>query len=88
MQSAFLSGLRHLIRVKGRVKGVEVAAVKFLLGDTEGFTETLVMHNLTLPQKLNRLAHIIVRYHPKDIVVGAAGFLFWHDLVSTTYTKI
>jgi hypothetical protein len=40
MQSAFLSGLRHLIRVKGRVKGVEVAAVKFLLGDTEGFTET------------------------------------------------
>jgi hypothetical protein len=83
-----LSGLGRLIRIKGRIKGIEIPAVQFFLGDSEGFTEPLVMDDLTFSQELDRFAYVIVCYYPEDVVIGTPGFLFWGDLVSTTYTKI
>ena len=55
----------------------------------EDLTESLEMHNFTRPEELDRVCDF--RYIPdnaQNVVIRASGFLFWGDLVSTTYTKI
>ena len=59
-----------------------------ILYHTQSVAEALEVHDLTLPQELERLAHIRIIDQAQQIVIRAAGFLFWGDLVSTTYTKI
>ena len=56
--------------------------------DAHGFTETLEVNDLTGTQEADRIYNIGIFYHTKNIIIGGAGFLLWHDLVSTTYTKI
>lgn len=80
-----LSGLGRLIRIKGRIKGIEIPAVQFFLGDSEGFTEPLVMDDLTFSQELDRFAYVIVCYYPEDVVIGTPGFLFCCNCERTTY---
>ena len=49
---------------KCRIKCIEVFRIQFLLYQAEALTEPLVMHNLTLPQKADRVADIMVMHQP------------------------
>lgn len=62
--------------VKGRVAGIEVAAVELILRYAESFAETLVVNYLALSQESDRIANVGIVGKPKDIVVGGTGFLF------------
>ena len=65
------------VRVKRRVKGVEVLGVQLLLDDAQGLTETLEMHDLPGPQEADRVRHIRrIHGEPQDIVIGGPGLLF------------
>ena len=55
---------------------------------TQGFTETLEMSHFPLSEEADRIADFRVFDDAEDVIVSAPGFLFWGDLVSTTYTKI
>lgn len=81
-----LAGWR--LHIEGRIERIEIPAVQFLLGDTQQFTESLIMNNFPFPQEFDGFTDIIILDNAQDIVIGAPGFLLWHDLVSTTYTKI
>ena len=75
----------RLISVKSRIERIEIPTVQLFLGDAQKFAESLVMHYFPFAQEPNGLTHIIVRHNPENIVVSAPGFLFWRDLVKTTY---
>ena len=77
-----------MLQIKFRVDGVEVLAVQILLDESERFTESLIMYDLAFSQETDRVEDVRVVAHADDVVIGGAGFLFWGDLVSTTYTKI
>ena len=77
-----------MLQIKFRVDGVEVLAVQILLDESERFTESLIMYDLAFSQETDRVEDVRVIAHADDVVIGGAGFLFWGDLVSTTYTKI
>ena len=62
--------------IKGRIKGIEIAAVQLFLRDAEKFAESLVMDQLTFPKKTNRLAYIVIPDNTKNVVVGRTGLLF------------
>ena len=46
-----------------------------ILGDAEGVAKPLVMHDLPLPQELDRISHVGVIAETENVVVGHAGFL-------------
>ena len=71
--------------IKGRIKGIEIAAVQLFLRDAEKFTESLVMDQLTFPKKTNRLAYIVIPDNTKNVVVGRTGLLFCCNCERTTY---
>ena len=77
-----------MLQIKFRVDGVEVLAVQILLDESERFAESLIMYDLAFSQETDRVEDVRVIAHADDVVIGGAGFLFWGDLVSTTYTKI
>ena len=87
---AFLWALTSAIRIfiKLRIECIEVFAVQVFLHDPKIFTESLVMHDFTLTQETNRITDFRIFYKPENVIVSRTGFLFWGDLVSTTYTKI
>ena len=62
--------------IKRGIEGVEILCVQAVGGQAKRFTEALVMHDLSLPQEFDRVAHVRVVAHPEDVVVGRAGFLF------------
>lgn len=66
------------------IKSIKVFAVKFILSDSQGFTETLEMHNFALSQEFYRLTNIWILYQSQDIIVGRTGFLFCRLLINTT----
>ena len=75
--------------VKARIESVEILFIKLFLYRTECFTETLEMHDFTSSQESDRICNFRnVTYYTKDVVISCTCFLFWGDLVSTTYTKI
>lgn len=74
--------------IEFRIECVEILAVKTILYDPQTFTESLVMHNFTFPKESDWISNFRIFYQTEDVVISRAGFLFWHDLVSTTYTKI
>ena len=75
--------------IKAWVKSIEVLCVKFFLDGTKSFTESLKMNNFTCPEEFNRIGNFRhIPDNPQNVVIRASGFLFWGDLVSTTYTKI
>lgn len=68
-----------------RVECVEVLAVQIILDDSETFSEALEVYDLPLAQEFDRFTNIRIIDKTQDIIVGRAGFLFWGDLVKTTY---
>ena len=77
--------LLRLWPVKRRVEGVEVPEIQLILGDAQGLAETLEVHDFPFSQIADRITYIRVFDDAEDVVVGGAGFLFWRDLVKTTY---
>ena len=71
--------------VKGGVAGVEVLGIEVVLGDAEGVTKPLVMHDLPLPQKLDGLADVGIVAEAEDVVVGHAGLLLCYYHVFATF---
>ena len=69
------AGLIQLF-VKRRVESVEILCVQPVGGQAQGFTETLVMHDLPCAQEFYRVAHVGIIAHSENVVVGRAGFLF------------
>ena len=74
--------------VKAGVDIVNVLLIHALLCQPQALTEALKMNDLAGTQELNDVVHVRVVAEPQNVVVGNTRFLFWHDLVSTTYTKI
>ena len=75
--------------VKTRIHLIEVLTVQLILERLESFTESLEVYYFSRPQEPDRIRNLRnIPHNPQDIVVGAPCFLFWGDLVSTTYTKI
>lgn len=72
------------IQVEFRIDRIEILAVQVILDNSQGFAETLIMHNLPLPEELDRIADFRVFYKTQDVVIGCAGFLLCCDLVKTT----
>ena len=68
-----LAGWR--LHIEGRIERIEIPAVQFLLGDTQQFTESLIMNNFPFPQEFNGFTDIIILDNTQDIVIGAPGFL-------------
>lgn len=53
------------------------------------FTESLKVNHFSCTEKTDRIRNFRdIPYYTKNIIISGAGFLFWGDLVSTTYTKI
>ena len=74
--------------VDGRVVGIVVLGIQIILHNAQRVSEPLEMHDFSFSQEFERLANIRVVDQAEKVVVGCSGFLLWHDLVSTTYTKI
>ena len=75
--------------IRDRIKCIEVLTVQVILHNSETFTKSLKVYDFSFTQEFDCGINIRVIFHkPEDIVIGSAGLLFWHDLVSTTYTKI
>lgn len=55
---------------------------------SQRLSKPLEMHDFPCTQIADRIAHFRILYDAKNVVVSAPCFLFWGDLVSTTYTKI
>ena len=73
-----------LFFVKRRVERIEVPAVQMIGGDSQTFTEALVMNDFSLPQEANGINDIGIVAEAKDVVVGSAGLLFCCNHISTT----
>ena len=56
-----------------------------ILYEPQAFTESLEVYDLPLPQEADGVANFCVFHQPENVVIGAPGFLFWGDLVKTTY---
>ena len=76
------------LTIEFRIECVEVLTVKFILNNSQTFTETLIMNNFTFTEEADWSADFRIFYQTQNIIIRSAGFLFWGDLVSTTYTKI
>ena len=67
--------------VKGRVQGVEVAAVQAVLDAAKNFSESLEMYDFPFPQKADGVADFRILDDPQDVVVGGSGFLFRRQIL-------
>ena len=76
------------LTIEFRIECVEVLTVKFILNNSQTFTETLIMNNFTFPKESDRISNFRILYQTEDIVIGRAGFLFWGDFVRTTLHNI
>ena len=73
--SAVFFALFPAVFIKRRVAGVKVFGIEPLFGAFEPLAEPLIMHDLPLPQELDRVTHFGVVDQPQDVVVGGARFL-------------
>ena len=71
--------------IKAGVECIEILGVEVILSDSQGISESLIMHNLTLTQELNGFFNVRVVNESQDVVVGRAGLLLWHYAVKTTF---
>lgn len=76
--------LPHPARVKARIKGIEILAVKTIRSKPERFAEALIMYHFTGTQEFKRLNNIGIVYKPQQIVVCHTRLLLWYDYKCTT----
>ena len=46
-----------------------------ILHDSQRFTETLIMHDLSFPQELDGVAYFGILHKTEDILISGSGFL-------------
>ena len=83
-----LRAVTGLANVKFRVDRIEVFAVEMLLYDSQTFTKTLIMHDLTFSKEADRITYFRIFHKPQDIIISGPGLLFWGDFVRTTLHNI
>ena len=71
--------------IKRGVEGVEVLFVELILCDTQAFTETLVVDDLTLTQELDRFTDVGIVDQTQDVIVSSARLLFCCTLVCANF---
>ena len=76
------------LTIKFRIECVEVLTVKFILNNSQTFTETLIMNNFTFTEEADWIADFRIFYQTQNIIIRSAGFLFWGDFVKTTLHNI
>ena len=70
--------------VEAGVDGIEVLAVKLILGNSEGVGEPLVMHDLPLTQELDGIPHVGIIHQAENVIVGDASLLLCYYHVFAT----
>ena len=70
------------------IECVEVFAVEFFLDDTECFTESLEMNNLTLSQEADRGGHFRIPDSPQYVVISGTRLLFGSQILSQVGNNI
>ena len=65
--------------IETRITRVNIFLIQSFGGDFDPLAEALIVDNLPLPQKFDRIAHIRIVDQPQQVVVGDPGFLFWYD---------
>ena len=76
------------LKIEFRIECVEVLTVKFILNNSQTFTETLIMNNFTFTEEADWIADFRIFYQTQNIIIRSAGFLFWGDFVRTTLHNI
>ena len=65
----------HTALVKAGVECIEILGVEVILSDSQGISESLIMHYLTLTQELNRLLNVRIINESQNVVVRRASLL-------------
>ena len=68
-----LRAVTGLANVKFRVDRIEVFAVEMLLYDSQTFTKTLIMHDLTFSKEADRITYFRIFHKPQDIIISGPG---------------
>lgn len=74
-----------MLSVEFWIERVEIPAVKFFLYNAETLAKTLIVHDLALSQEADGITDFRIFDQTENIVVSCTRFLFWGDLVKTTY---
>lgn len=64
------------LTIEFRIECVEVLTVKFILNNSQTFTETLIMNNFTFTEESDWIADFRIFYQTQNIIIRSAGFLF------------
>ena len=64
------------LTIEFRIECVEVLTVKFILNNSQTFTETLIMNNFTFTEEADWIADFRIFYQTQNIIIRSAGFLF------------
>ena len=80
-----LSGSVLLLLVKSRVEGVEVFAVKSILGQAQAVCKALIVNDLARSEKAYDVFDVGVVNKPQNVVVGHPCLLLCGDAVRTTF---
>ena len=76
-----------LLQVNCRIHTINVFLIQFLPKKLHGFSKSLEMNNLTLPEEFYHIVDIRVIRQPKDIIIGHSGFLLCCNRINTTISK-
>lgn len=78
----------YKLLIKLRIEIVEILFIQLGLYLFQRLPETLKMNDFPGAEKFKGFSYLRVFNNSDQVVIGGPGFLFWGDLVSTTYTKI
>ena len=74
--------------VKAWIESVEVFSIQLFLDGAKCFTKSLEMYHFPCTQETDRISNFRdISYYTENIIISGACFLFWGDLVKTTYKK-
>ena len=80
------------IRVKSGIECIEVLAVQLILRNSQRFTESLIMNNLTFSQEFDGFADIRFFDQPEDVIICAPCLLLcrhrYRNCTSEKYCKM
>ncbi len=58
--------------------------VQLIRYKAQAFTESLIMHNFSCPQKTDGIPHVIIITETQNIIISGTGFLFCRVWIWTT----
>ena len=66
----------NLLNIDGRVHIIHILLIQLFPQQLHGFSETLEVYNLPLPQEFDYIIHIGIITQPQNIIVSYPCFLF------------